>query len=138
MKLFGEFRKVGISSQFNVVKSSLINYGRNLATCGFLDSKCDHMLFVDSDVEFEPEAVLRMLIVQKDIVCTPYRVKLQDTSMVRYAVDYPDKDKIEISFDLDKKQNAELLDLLKQKVGKKRSSKRKKLNISVFKEKKSQ
>ena len=49
-----------------------------------------------------------------------------------------DKDKIEISFDLDKKQNAELLDLLKQKVGKKRSSKRKKLNISVFKEKKSQ
>ncbi len=48
-----------------------------------------------------------------------------------------DKDKIEISFDLDKKQNAELLDLLKQKVGKKRSMKRKKLNISVFKEKKS-
>ena len=79
MKLFSEFRKVGINSQFNVIKSSLVNYARNLATCGFLASKCDHMLFIDSDVEFEPEAVLRMLVVQKDIVCTPYRIKLQDT-----------------------------------------------------------
>ena len=96
IKLFGEFRNVGISSQFNVVKSSLINYARNLATCGFLASECDHMLFVDSDVEFEPEAVLRMLIVQKDIVCTPYRIKLQDTLKVRYAVDYPDRAKIEM------------------------------------------
>ena len=49
-----------------------------------------------------------------------------------------DKDKIEISFDLDKNQNYELLKLLQKKIGKKRSMKRKKLNISVFKEKKSQ
>ena len=49
-----------------------------------------------------------------------------------------DKDKIEISFDLDKNQNDELLKLLQKKIGKKRSMKRKKLNISVFKEKKSQ
>ena len=49
-----------------------------------------------------------------------------------------DKDKIEISFDLDKNQNDELLKLLQKKIGKKRSMKRKKLNISVFKEKKFQ
>ena len=95
MKLFGKFRDVGISSQFNIVKSSLVNYARNLSTCGFLASKCDHMLFIDSDVEFEPEAVLRMLVVQKDIVCTPYRIKLDDMK-VRYAVDYPDKENIEM------------------------------------------
>ena len=95
MKLFGEFRKVEISSQFNIVKSSLVNYARNLATCGFLASKCDHMLFIDSDVEFEPEAVLRMLVVQKDIVCTPYRIKLDDMK-VKYAVDFTDKSKIEM------------------------------------------
>ena len=95
MKLFGKFREVGISSQFNIVKSSLVNYARNLATCGFLASKCDHMLFIDSDVEFEPEAVLRMLVVQKDIVCTPYRIKLDDMK-VRYAVDFPDKKNIEM------------------------------------------
>ena len=95
MKLFSEFRKVGISSQFNIVKSSLVNYARNLATCGFLASKCNHMLFIDSDVEFEPEAVLRMLVVQKDIVCTPYRIKLQDMR-VKYAVDFEDEKKIEL------------------------------------------
>ena len=95
VKLFGELRKVGISSQFNIVKSSLVNYARNLATCGFLASTCDHMLFIDSDVEFEPEAVLSMLVVQKDIVCTPYRIKLEDMK-VRYAVDFPDKHNIEM------------------------------------------
>ena len=95
MKLFSEFRKVGISCQFNVVKSSLVNYARNLATCGFLASTCDHMLFIDSDVEFEPEAVLRMLVVQKDIICTPYRIKLPDMR-VKYAVDFEDEKKIEL------------------------------------------
>ena len=53
------------------------------------------MLFIDSDVEFEPEAVLRMLVVQKDIVCTPYRIKLQDMK-VRYAVDFEDEKKIKM------------------------------------------
>ena len=96
MKLFGKFRDVGISSQFNIVRSSLINHARNLATCGFLASDCDHMLFIDADVEFEPEAVLRMLVVQKDIVCTPYRVKLIDARKIKYAVDFEDEKKIEM------------------------------------------
>tara|TARA_R100001086_G_scaffold183817_1_gene102589 strand:- start:113 stop:607 length:495 start_codon:yes stop_codon:yes gene_type:complete len=46
------------------------------------------MLFIDSDVEFEPEAVFRMLVAQKDIVCTPYRVKLKDPEAIKYAVDF--------------------------------------------------
>jgi hypothetical protein len=96
MKLFGKFRDVGISSQFNIVRSSLVNHARNLATCGFLASRCTHMLFIDADVEFEPEAVLRMLVVKKDIVCTPYRVKLMDAGKIRYAVDFEDEKKIEM------------------------------------------
>jgi len=96
MKLFGEFRKVGISSQYNIVKSSLVNYARNLSTCGFLASDCNHMLFIDADVEFEPEAVLRMLVVQKDIICTPYRVKMADPRKIKYAVDFKNESKIEM------------------------------------------
>jgi len=96
MKLFGKFRDVGIRSQFNIVKSSLVNHARNLATCGFLASQCTHMLFIDADVEFEPEAVLRMLVVKKDIVCTPYRVKLIDARKIKYAVDFKDEKKIEM------------------------------------------
>ena len=45
-----------------------------------------------------------------------------------------EKDQMEITLDLDKEQNATFLDLLKKKAGKKGSMKRKKLNLTVFKE----
>ena len=45
-----------------------------------------------------------------------------------------EKDQMEITLDLDKEQNAIFLDLLKKKSGKKGSMKRKKLNLTVFKE----
>ena len=45
-----------------------------------------------------------------------------------------DKDQMEIILDLDKEQNARFLSLLKKKTGKKGSMKRKKLNLTVFKE----
>ena len=45
-----------------------------------------------------------------------------------------DKEKMEITFDADKEQNARFLALVKKKTGKKGSMKRKKLNLTVFKE----
>ena len=58
------------------------------------------------------------------------RVKVKDL-----PAHMPDeKDQMEITLDLDKEQNATFLDLLKKKAGKKGSMKRKKLNLSVFKE----
>ena len=88
----------GIECRFKSVKSSLVTHGRNLLTCGFLDSGFDYMLFVDADVEFTPEAVMRMLVPKKDIVCTPYRVKEDG---MKYAVKFKDPDDIKIEpFDL--------------------------------------
>ena len=43
------------------------------------------MLFVDSDVEFKPEAILRMLVANKDICTTPYRAKSQDITKYVYG-----------------------------------------------------
>ena len=58
------------------------------------------------------------------------RVKVKDL-----PAHMPDeKDQMEITLDLDKEQNATFLDLLKKKAGKKGSMKRKKLNLTVFKE----
>ena len=58
------------------------------------------------------------------------RVKVKDL-----PAHMPDeKDQMEITLDLDKEQNAIFLDLLKKKAGKKGSMKRKKLNLTVFKE----
>ena len=45
-----------------------------------------------------------------------------------------DKEKMEVSFDIDKGTNDKLLDLLKSKIGKKGSMKRKKLNLTVYNE----
>ena len=88
----------GIECKFKSVKTSLVTHGRNLLTCGFLDSGFDYMLFVDADVEFTPEAVMRMLVPKKDIVCTPYRVKEDG---MKYAVKFKDPDNVKIlPFDL--------------------------------------
>ena len=83
----------GIECKFKSVKSSLVTHGRNLLTAGFLNSGFDYMLFVDADVEFAPEAVMRMLVPKKDIICTPYRVKELNT---KYAVKFKDPDNVKI------------------------------------------
>tara|TARA_B110000971_G_C19928146_1_gene462624 strand:+ start:367 stop:1101 length:735 start_codon:yes stop_codon:yes gene_type:complete len=47
---------------------SLIPRARNRSLEKFLISDCTHMLFIDSDIAFEPEAVLDILKYDKDIV----------------------------------------------------------------------
>ena len=69
-------------------------------TAGFMASEYDYMLFVDADVEFEPTAVLRMLVPEKDIVVTPYRLK-ENPLQVKYPVEHLDPENIKIlPFDL--------------------------------------
>jgi len=95
---FSALGRSGVECKFKSVKTSLVTHGRNLLTCGFLDSGFDYMLFVDADVEFQPEAVARMLVPKKDIICTPYRVKEEK---VKYAVKFKDSNDIRIEpFDL--------------------------------------
>ena len=83
----------GVECKFKSVKSSLVTHGRNLLTCGFLDSGFDYMLFVDADVEFNPEAIMRMLVPKKDVIVTPYRVKEDG---MKYAVKFKDPDNVKI------------------------------------------
>ena len=85
----------GIECKFKSVKSSLVTHGRNLLTAGFLNSGFDYMLFVDADVEFSPEAVMRMLVPERDIVCTPYRNK-EDPWVDKYSVKFKDRNNINI------------------------------------------
>jgi len=95
---FSTLGRSGVECKFKSIKSSLVTHGRNLLTCGFLDSGFDYMLFVDADVEFKPEAVMRMLVPKKDIVMTPYRVKEEE---MKYAVRFKDSANIKIEpFDL--------------------------------------
>ena len=92
---FSTLGKHGIECKFKSVKTSLVTHGRNLLTAGFLNSGFEYMLFVDADVEFKPEAVMRMMIPKKDIICTPYRIK-NKPEVMEYAVKFKNSKDIKI------------------------------------------
>lgn len=65
---------------------SLIPRGRNILCGRFLKSVASHMLFIDSDIGFDPVTVLRMLAHDKDVVAAIYPKKHIDWATVRAKV----------------------------------------------------
>ena len=92
-KLIADLTRAGIKVDINTLKSPYVSYARNILTAQFMKSDKDYLLFIDADVEFEPECALRMVVANKDIVCTPYRVK---TEKVKYTTTVPDNDNVKI------------------------------------------
>ena len=90
IKLVQQLAKSGIKVGINTMKSPLIHQARNYLTSVFLTTEYQYLLFIDSDVEFEPEAVLRMLVAKKRIICTPYRVKAEQLDKHIYTVEFKD------------------------------------------------
>ena len=96
IKLVQQLSKSGIKTGINTMKSPLIHQARNYLTSVFLTTEYQYLLFIDSDVEFEPESVLRMLVAKKDIICTPYRVKAEKLDKHIYTVEFKDPKHIPI------------------------------------------
>jgi len=90
IKLVQQLAKSGIKVGINTIKSPLIHQARNYLTSVFLTTEYQYLLFIDSDVEFEAEAVVRMLVAKKEIVCTPYRVKAEKLDKHIYTVEFKD------------------------------------------------
>ena len=95
-KLAKELSKSGIEVGINTMKSPLIHQARNYLTATFLKSAYSHLLFIDSDVEFNPEAVVKMMVAEKDIICTPYRTKSLNPDVHNYTVEFKDPKKVSI------------------------------------------
>ena len=96
-KLAKELTKAGLEWQIETIKSPYVSKARNALTALFLRSEYDYLLFIDADVEFEPEAVIRMLVTKKDIILTPYRVKFpHDPNLTKYSISFPDDNKVPI------------------------------------------
>ena len=89
-QLIQQFGQSNIKVGINTMKSPLIHQARNYLTSVFLTTEYTHLLFIDSDIEFEPEAGMRMLVSDKDIICTPYRVKNDDVQRSLYTVEFKD------------------------------------------------
>ena len=96
IKLVQQLARSGINVGINTMKSPLIHQARNYLTSVFLTTEYQYLLFIDSDVEFEPDAVFRMLVAKKDIICTPYRTKSEPLDVPVYTVEFKDPKNIPI------------------------------------------
>ena len=59
-------------------KASLVTIGRNHCTNAFLNSDCTHMVFVDTDIQFNANDIFRMIEADKEIIVIPYPLKYFD------------------------------------------------------------
>jgi hypothetical protein len=73
-----------IRFDFRTVSNSLITLARNdFASDVLRDVRFSHLLFIDADIGFDPNALLRYLAFDKDIVCGVYPLKRLDTAALR-------------------------------------------------------
>ena len=47
--------------QLHLHKASLVTFGRNACTASFLSSDYTHMIFVDTDIQFNAKDIFRMI-----------------------------------------------------------------------------
>ena len=95
VKLFNKFTLAKIKAEIGTFKCPYVSYGRNVLTALFLESGFDYQLFVDADLEFEPEVVGRMILAKKDAICVPYRKKTQD-QVLKFSIEFNDPTNIEV------------------------------------------
>jgi hypothetical protein len=66
----------GVETKFSFLfNESLITRARNYLTDEFLRSDSTHLLFIDSDIHFNPQDVVALLALDKDVIGAPYPKK---------------------------------------------------------------
>jgi hypothetical protein len=89
MQLVFEGQRRGISFSLDCIYfESLIARARNAAASNFLSrTDCDYMMFIDSDISFEPESFFSLLKADKDVVSGLYPKKYINSSKVKNLAD---------------------------------------------------
>ena len=76
----------GINFRITTLRNeSLISRARNILTAMFLASDCTHLMFIDSDIEFQPEDILRALAYDKPVIAGAYPKKALP---IQYAINF--------------------------------------------------
>ena len=77
----------GIECRFSFIfNESLITRARNYLVDEFLRSGCTHLLFIDADINFNPQDVLALLALDRDIIGGPYPKKSINWSNIVNAI----------------------------------------------------
>jgi hypothetical protein len=89
LDLQGLCLQYGVQIKFSFLfNESLITRARNYLVDEFIDrSDCTHMLFIDSDVNFNPQDVIALLALDKDVIGGPYPKKAIKWRSVKKAVE---------------------------------------------------
>jgi hypothetical protein len=84
LKLVTLLQSAGISMSIQMIPfESLISRARNAAVAMFLsDPDATHILFIDSDIEFDAKDVLKLVQSGLDIVCGAYPQKWINTQLI--------------------------------------------------------
>jgi len=100
-RLTQELIKYNINFRITTLRNeSLVPRARNILNAMFLEAKeCTHLMFIDADIEFEPESVIRMLAMDKELITGAYPKK---TLPVDYAINlkFADKEKTQVKVDM--------------------------------------
>lgn len=77
----------GIKFRITTLRNeSLIPRARNILTAMFLEDEAStHLMFIDADIEFDPDSVIRMLAMDKDVIAAAYPKKTINWSGVKAA-----------------------------------------------------
>ena len=68
--------RYGVETKFSFLfNESLITRARNYLVDEFLRSDCTHLLFIDSDIHFDPRDVIALMALDKDVIGAPYPKK---------------------------------------------------------------
>lgn len=73
---------------------SLVERARNILAARFLVSDATHLLFIDADIGFRPDSVLRLLDADKDVATAVYPKKAFDWGKVAHKLEEGDKEPV--------------------------------------------
>ena len=100
-KLSQVLMQYGIKFRITTLRNeSLVTRARNILTAMFLEDKSStHLMFIDADIEFEPDSIIRMLAMDKDVIAGAYPKKTINWDQVRRAAEQGKTDLAEYGAD---------------------------------------
>jgi len=80
------FQQYGIQSRFSFIfNESLITRARNYLVDEFLRTDFTHLLFLDADIHFNPQDIIAMMALDRDVIGAPYPKKAMNWNNIAEA-----------------------------------------------------